>query len=116
MPACPASRWGWWPRGRSLLAAALLFAAWYLNGARGVGWMVVFFVALVLALNYALTRTQWGTWMLAVGGNKEAARRSGIDVRAVVASAFVLCSSLAALGGVLGRVPAGRGQPGQRRR
>ncbi len=85
----------------ALLAGGLLFAAWYLNGARGVGWMVVFFVALVLTLNYALTRTQWGTWMFAVGGNEEAARRSGINVTAVYTSAFMLCSSLAALGGVL---------------
>ena len=85
----------------AVLSAALLFGAWYLNGARGVGWMVVFFVVLVLLLHYGLTRTRWGTWMFAVGGNEEAARRSGIDVRAVYTSAFVLCSSLAALGGVL---------------
>ena len=85
----------------ALLTGGLLLAAWYLNGGRGVGWMVVFFVALVLALHYGLTRTRWGRWMFAVGGNEEAARRSGIDVRAVYTSAFVLCSSLAALGGVL---------------
>jgi D-xylose transport system permease protein len=39
--------------------------------------------------------------MSAVGGNREAARRAGINVRAVYASAFVLCAGLASLGGVL---------------
>ena len=39
--------------------------------------------------------------MTAVGGTREAARRSGINVRKVYLSAFVLCSSFAALGGVL---------------
>ena len=38
-------------------------AVWYLNRTRGVGWMFVLFVALVLALNYALTRPEkYGTW------------------------------------------------------
>ncbi|WP_096787372.1 sugar ABC transporter permease [Rhodobacter sp. CZR27] len=83
------------------LTAALLFAVYYLNLGRGIPWMFGLFVALVLAMNYALTRTQWGRSMFAVGGNSEAARRSGIDVRRVNVSAFVLCSTLAALGGVL---------------
>ena len=38
---------------------------------------------------------------LPVGGNHEAARRAGINVSAIYTSAFVLCASLAALGGVL---------------
>ncbi|MDT0317701.1 sugar ABC transporter permease [Streptomyces millisiae] len=81
--------------------AGLGFAAWYLNEARGVGWMFVCFVGLVLAAHYALTRTSWGRSLFAVGGNAEAARRAGINVRRAYTTAFVLCSSLAALGGLL---------------
>jgi len=83
------------------LLVGLEFVVWYLNRERGVGWMVVFFVVLVVALNYAITRTKWGRSMLAVGGNAEAARRSGINVRNVYLSAFALCSLLAAVGGIL---------------
>jgi D-xylose transport system permease protein len=54
-----------------------------------------------MALNYALTRTRWGRSMFAVGGNREAARRSGINVRRIYLSAFMLCSTLATLGGIL---------------
>ena len=87
--------------GAVLLLLALEFAVWYLNRARGVGWMLVFFVALVLVANYAVTRTKWGRSLLAVGGNREAARRSGINVPVIYWSAFVLCSLLACVGGLL---------------
>jgi len=84
-----------------LLAAGLTLVVSILNQARGVSYMFVLFVGLVLLMHYALTRTRWGRSLFAVGGNVEAARRAGINVRAVYASAFVLCSGLAALGGVL---------------
>jgi D-xylose transport system permease protein len=60
------------------------------------------FLGLAVVMHYAFTRTKWGRSMFAVGGNREAARRAGIDVRRVYTSAFVLCAGLAALGGVLG--------------
>ncbi|MEV5986967.1 sugar ABC transporter permease [Streptomyces sp. NPDC052051] len=84
-----------------LLLAALLFAVSYLNRTRGVAWMFVFFVALVLVMNYVFTRTKFGRSLCAVGGNAEASRRAGINVRGVYTAAFVLCSGLAATGGIL---------------
>lgn len=84
-----------------LLLAGLLLAVFYLNRTRGVAWMFVFFVALVLVMNYVLTRTKFGRSLYAVGGNAEASRRAGINVRRVYTSAFVLCSALAAVGGIL---------------
>ncbi len=80
---------------------ALELVAYYLNQDRGIPWMFGLFVGLVVAMDYALRRTKWGRSMTAVGGNREAARRSGINVRGIYMSAFVLCSTLAALGGVL---------------
>lgn len=96
------------------LTAALEFAVWYLNLGRGVPWMFCLFVLLVVILDYALTRTRWGRSMFAVGGNREAARRVGINVRRVYISAFVLCSTLAALGGLLsaGRLASSSQQAG----
>ena len=73
----------------------------YLNQSRGIPWMFGLFVGLVVLMNYAFTRTQWGRAMTAVGGNREAARRAGINVKRVYTSAFVLCATLAAAGGVL---------------
>ena len=84
-----------------LLLAGLLLVVIYLNRTRGVAWMFVFFVALVLVMNYVLSRTKFGRSIYAVGGNAEASRRAGINVRRVYTSAFVLCSGLAAVGGIL---------------
>ncbi|WP_028034699.1 sugar ABC transporter permease [Chelativorans sp. J32] len=84
-----------------VLTAALLIAVVYLNQGRGIPYMFGLFVVLVVVMNYALTRTKWGRSMFAVGGNTEAARRAGINVNRIRLSAFVLCSTLAALGGVL---------------
>jgi D-xylose transport system permease protein len=83
------------------LLVALGFVTWYLNQARGIGWMFMLFVALVLLAHYALTRTSWGRSIYAVGGNVEAARRSGINVRWVYTSVFMVSSTLAAVGGIL---------------
>ncbi|KFI25999.1 ABC transporter permease [Haematobacter missouriensis] len=85
----------------AVLTLGIEFAVWYLNQGRGIPYMFVLFVALVVVMDYALTRTKWGRSMFATGGNAEAARRAGIDVRRITISAFVLCSTLAALGGVL---------------
>lgn len=92
--------------GRLMAKAAtitvlLVLVVHYLNMGRGVPWMFGLFVALVVAMDYALTRTKWGRSMMAVGGNREAARRAGINVRRIYMSAFMLCSMFAALGGTM---------------
>lgn len=84
-----------------LVVVVLEFIVYYLNLARGVPWMFGLFVGLCVVMNYALKRTKWGRSMSAVGGNREAARRAGINVRRIHTSAFVLCSTLAAAGGIL---------------
>jgi D-xylose transport system permease protein len=81
--------------------AVLEAITYYLNTSRGVPWMFGLFVGLVIAMNYAFKRTQWGRSMTAVGGNREAARRAGINVPLIYMSAFALCATFAAAGGIL---------------
>lgn len=76
-------------------------AAWYLNLTRGVGLMFLFFLGLVVLVNFFLTRTRWGRSIFAVGGSEEAARRAGIRVDRIYISVFMLCSTFAAVGGIL---------------
>ncbi|KRF18920.1 ABC transporter permease [Nocardioides sp. Soil797] len=83
------------------LLAGLLFLTYYLYIDRGWGYLWATFVVLVLVMDYALRRTTWGRHVFAVGGNEDAARRAGIKVDRVYVSVFVLCSTLAALGGLL---------------
>ncbi|MEL4015057.1 sugar ABC transporter permease [Dryocola clanedunensis] len=87
---------------RSIFMTAVFeFMVFYLNIGRGVPWVFGLFILVVVMLNYALKRTKWGRSMFAVGGNREAARRSGINVRRIYISAFMICSVLATTGGIL---------------
>lgn len=83
------------------LAALLVGIVAYLGTNRGVGLAFVAFVALVAATDFALRRTRWGRSVRAVGGDADAARKAGVPVRRVFVSAFVVSSTMAALGGVL---------------
>ena len=72
-----------------------------LNRDRGVSYMFLLFLALVVIMDFAIRRTRWGRSVMAVGGNVEAARRAGINVERIYMSVFALCSTFAALGGIL---------------
>jgi ribose transport system permease protein len=62
----------------------------------------VLLVLLLAAGLYVLTsRTQYGRWIYAVGGNPEAAQRVGIPVGRVVFSVYLICSLTAAFAGLL---------------
>ena len=56
-----------------------------------------------------LARMVWGRWIYATGGNPEAARRTGIPVKSVLISVYVLCGLLAGVAGIItsGRLNAG---------
>ena len=84
-----------------VMIAVLEAVTSYLNVSRGVPWMFGLFVGLVVSMNYAFKRTKWGRSMTAIGGNREAARRAGINVPLIYTSAFALCATFAAAGGVL---------------
>ena len=50
---------------------------------------------------FLLDRTKFGRYIYAIGGNAEAARRSGVKVRWIKWWAFVICSSLAVFSALL---------------
>lgn len=62
---------------------------------------VLFTGALGCLLGLALSRTVWGRALYAVGGNREAARLSGLRVTATTASTFVIAGGVSALAGII---------------
>lgn len=68
--------------------------------------IVVAVIAMIL-----LNRTVFGRYLLAVGSNVEAARYSGIHVDRVTTAAYVLCSTLAGIGGMLFVLDINNAQP-----
>jgi len=85
-----------------LLAAVVLAVAAVLNADRGLPLALIIFVGLVIIVDLLIRRTTFGRHVLAVGGNSEAARRAGIGVDNVRLMVFILASTLAAAGGILG--------------
>ncbi len=68
---------------------------------KGIPVVVPVILALLVAGTFVLGRTAFGRHIYAVGGNAEAARRAGINVKNVRIAAFVICSSLAGIAGML---------------
>ncbi len=67
---------------------------------QGIPWAATVPMTLMIFCTIGLTKTTWGRHLFATGGNAEAARRAGIDVRKIKISAFVTCSCFGALGGI----------------
>ena len=68
---------------------------------QGVPWAVLVIIVLLVVLTFVLSRTSFGRHIYAVGGNSEAARRAGISVKGIKTYCFMICSTLAAVAGVL---------------
>ncbi len=67
----------------------------------GVPYSTALFFGLIILFWLVLTKTAFGRHIYAVGGNREAARRSGINVVGIRIAVFTLCSLLAAVGGII---------------
>jgi D-xylose transport system permease protein len=68
---------------------------------KGVPIVVPIVVVLLIVLTFVLKRTGYGLHIYAVGGNREAALRAGINTDRIRISAFMICSTMAAIGGII---------------
>jgi ribose transport system permease protein len=58
-------------------------------------------IAIVILLSLMLARTRYGKCLTAVGQNLDAARLTGMPVNLIQGVAYILCSTLAAFGGIM---------------
>ena len=79
---------------------------------RGIPWVLPLVIALLLFWTFVLGRTRFGRHLYAVGGNTEAARRAGINVTRIRIAAFIICSTMAAISGLLLASYVGKVSPG----
>ncbi len=68
--------------------------------------LVVIAVALAVAVSVLAGRTTFGRQLVAIGGNRTAARYSGLPVNRVLLTSYVLCGSFAAVAGMFSRLTA----------
>lgn len=73
--------------------------------------VTIVFLACVTVTWLLQSRHVWGRWIYAIGGNEEAARLSGVPVRAATVGAYVLCGLLAGVAGICQAAQERQGDP-----
>src|SRR6266567_3313212 len=68
---------------------------------QGVPYPAAILFGLITLFWLIMTKTSFGRHVYAVGGSAEAARRAGINVVGIRVACFTLCSTLAAVGGII---------------
>jgi D-xylose transport system permease protein len=83
------------------VCAGALFVVGVLNHDRGLPFAGLLIAILVILWTYVAQRTTFGRHVYAVGGNAEAARRSGIPVARIRVYVFMISGVMAAVGGII---------------
>ena len=68
---------------------------------RGLPWVVLVILVVVVAWSFLLGRTRFGRYVYAIGGNAEAARRAGINLNRIRVAAFALAGLTAGMMGII---------------
>ena len=68
----------------------------------GIPWIVIVAAVMLLAGHLVLTYTRFGRYVYMVGGNREAAEYSGLNVNLILGSVMVIASVCSGIGGMLG--------------
>jgi D-xylose transport system permease protein len=68
---------------------------------RGVPWVVLVVLVVLVAWSWLLGRTRFGRYVYAIGGNAEAARRAGINLSRIRVIAFTLGGLTAGIMGII---------------
>ena len=58
-------------------------------------------VILIIIIGFLLTKTRFGTYIYAIGGNREAARLSGVPIRLIELAVFTIAGLLSAFAGLV---------------
>ena len=98
-----------WDAGEQWLAD-LLVGDFYIGGLR-VYMSLIWFILAAVALHYLLTRTRFGNWIQATGGNRNAARNRGVPTQRVKLILFMLSSAMAGFAGIISSIRVSAANP-----
>jgi ribose transport system permease protein len=68
----------------------------------GLRWSIIVCVIFLLVAHLVLTYTRFGRYVYMVGGNREAAEYSGVNVKLIIASVMIICAVCSGIAGMLG--------------
>ena len=98
-----------WNAGDHWLSKALV-GDFHVGGLR-VYMSLIWFVALAVIFHLVLTRTRFGNWTQATGGNAPAARNRGVPIRRVKLTLFALSAAMAGLAGIISSIRVSAANP-----
>ncbi|MCM1148577.1 MAG: sugar ABC transporter permease [Butyricicoccus sp.] len=84
-----------------IIAALIIWYSWMLSRYRGISVMLVWVVAICLIYNFITSKTAFGRYFYAVGGNEKATKLSGINTDKIYFIAYANMGLLAGLCGLL---------------
>lgn len=100
----------------TLYALLVLGYVYVVNQYKGVQTPVLLLAITAIIMTYVANNTRFGRYAYAIGGNREAARLSGINIRRVIFLIFVLMGLLSGIAGIVlasyvgyGTIAAGQG-------
>ncbi|EKF48503.1 monosaccharide-transporting ATPase [Thermosipho africanus H17ap60334] len=83
------------------ISAIIFYVFWTLANYNGLSWTFVITLIITFAYHIMTTKTALGRHIYAVGGNPEAAKLSGIDVKKITLFVFASMGFLTAVSGIL---------------
>jgi len=79
----------------------------------GIRWTIIILILFLAVAHFVLTYTRFGRYVYMVGGNREAAEYSGVNVKAIIASVMIIGAMCAGIAGMLGVAYFGSAQQNQ---
>ena len=84
-----------------VIAVLILLYTWKLASYKGIPVMAIWILVVVLTYAFITSKTAFGRYFYAVGGNEKATKLSGIDTKKVYFAAYTSMAMLAGLSGLL---------------
>ena len=79
----------------------------------GIRWTIIVCLGFLISAHVVLTYTRFGRYVYMVGGNREAAEYSGVNVKMIIASVMIICAMCSGIAGMLGVAYFGSAQQNQ---
>jgi simple sugar transport system permease protein len=106
-----------WQAGEQWLAKVLVGHACFggagptCTGGLRIYMSLIWFILLALLFHWILTRSRFGNWIQATGGNPAAARNRGVPIQRVKMILFMLSAGMAALAGIISSIRVSAANP-----
>ena len=78
-----------------------------------IGWTIIVCLLFFIVSHLVLKYTRFGRYVYMVGGNREAAEYSGVNVKLIIGSVMVICAMCSGIAGMLGVAYFGSAQQNQ---